>query len=116
MTETAISNETSINWTNIRIISLNPTELDNWFPNRVINKWPAIILAESRMASVKGRITLLVLSISTIKGIKTPGVLCGTRWANMSLLNLIHPKSINPSQIGNAVVTEITMCLVEVKM
>jgi hypothetical protein len=61
------------------------------------------------MASVMGRITLLVLSINTIKGIKTPGVLCGTKWANMSLLNLIHPKSINPSQIGKAIVIEIAM-------
>lgn len=52
-------------------------------PRRVKSKWPAIILAASRTANVPGRIILLIVSIKTIKGIKGPGVPCGTRWANM---------------------------------
>ena len=44
------------------------------FPRSVNNKWPAIILAERRTARVPGRIIFLIVSISTIKGIKTEGV------------------------------------------
>jgi len=41
-----------------------------WPLMRTINKWPAIILAASRTDKVIGRITLLTISIKTIKGIK----------------------------------------------
>jgi len=44
------------------------------FPNKVNNKCPAIILADNRTAKVPGRITFLIVSIRTIKGIKTGGV------------------------------------------
>lgn len=54
-----------------------------WFPNKVINKCPATIFAINRTESVIGRITLLIDSINTIKGIKAEGVLWGTRWANI---------------------------------
>lgn len=49
------------------------------FPSNVINKWPAIILAERRTAKVPGRIIFLIVSIQTINGIKTGGVPCGTK-------------------------------------
>lgn len=48
-------------------------------PKRVSNRWPAIILAANRTAKVPGRITFLMVSINTIKGIRAPGVPCGTR-------------------------------------
>jgi hypothetical protein len=44
------------------------------FPNKVNNKCPAIILADKRMANVRGRIKFLIVSISTIKGINIEGV------------------------------------------
>jgi hypothetical protein len=44
------------------------------FPSKVNNKCPAIILAESRTAKVPGRIIFLIVSIITMKGIRTAGV------------------------------------------
>ena len=52
-------------------------------PRRVSRRCPAIIFAASRTAKVPGRITFLMVSIKTIRGIKGPGVPAGTRWANM---------------------------------
>jgi hypothetical protein len=43
-------------------------------PNRVRRRCPAIILAANRTAKVPGRMILLIVSINTIKGIKTGGV------------------------------------------
>lgn len=57
-----------------------------WLPNRVINRCPATILAINRTAKVRGRITFLIVSITTIKGMRAPGVLWGTKWANMCLV------------------------------
>lgn len=53
------------------------------FPKSVIRRWPAIILADRRIARVPGRIRFLIVSIKTINGIRTGGVPCGTRWASM---------------------------------
>ena len=64
------------------------------FPKRVINKCPAIILAVSRTANVPGRITFLIVSIHTIKGIKIAGVPWGTKWANICWVWLIQPYNI----------------------
>lgn len=50
--------------------------------NKVINKWPAIILAANRIAKVSGRIIFLIVSITTIKGIKIVGVPFGIKWIN----------------------------------
>jgi len=49
------------------------------FPINVNNKCPAIILALNRTARVPGRIILLIVSMQTIKGIKTLGVFWGTK-------------------------------------
>ena len=49
------------------------------FPRRVRRRCPAIILADSRTAKVPGRMTFLIVSIRTIKGIRGPGVPKGTR-------------------------------------
>ena len=53
------------------------------FPNKVNSKWPAIMFAVSRTASVPGRIKFLIVSIITINGINKVGVPCGTRCSNM---------------------------------
>lgn len=53
------------------------------FPNSVIRRWPAIMLAESRTARAIGRIMFLIVSIIIIKGIRIEGVPEGRRWANM---------------------------------
>lgn len=50
-------------------------------PRRQSNKWPAIILADKRIAKVIGRIMFLIVSIKTINIIKAVGVLRGTKWA-----------------------------------
>lgn len=49
-------------------------------PKRDKSKWPAIILAVRRMASVRGRIINLINSIITINGISIIGVPCGVKW------------------------------------
>lgn len=85
-------------------------------PRRVIKRWPAIILADSRIAKVPGRITFLIVSIITIKGIRTGGVPWGTKWANILIVLLIHPNSINDSHKGKARANVKTMCLVLVKI
>lgn len=71
-------------------------------PKRVKRRWPAIIFAANRTAKVPGRIKFLIVSIQTIKGIKMLGVPCGTKWANIWLVWLIHPYSINLIHKGNA--------------
>ncbi len=48
-------------------------------PSKVKRRCPAIMLAASRMAKVKGRITDLTDSIITITGIKGAGVPSGTK-------------------------------------
>lgn len=89
---------------------------DPVFPNRVNSKWPAIILAESRTANVPGRIIFLIVSIITMKGIKTDGVPWGTRWANICLVLLIHPYNMNLSHKGKANDKVIVIWLVLVKI
>jgi hypothetical protein len=66
-------------WAKIKIVTIIYDKELPVLPNNVSNKCPAIILAESRTAKVPGRITLLIVSINTIKGIKTEGVPCGTK-------------------------------------
>jgi len=53
-------------------------------PSKHKSKWPAIILADRRIAKVRGRIRSLIDSIKTIKGIKIDGVPWGVRWAKKS--------------------------------
>jgi len=56
-----------------------------WFPKRVSRRCPAIMLADRRIARVRGRITFLMVSITTMKDIRAEGVPCGTKWANIEL-------------------------------
>jgi hypothetical protein len=65
------------------------------------------------MARVAGRIKFLVVSISTIKGIKTGGVLCGIKWASMYLGVFNQPSSIKPNQIGSDM-ARVTLMWLEV--
>lgn len=74
------------------------------------------MLADKRTANVPGRIILLIVSINTIKGIRTGGVPCGTRWANICFVLLIHPKNINLNQRGRAKESVKVMWLVLVKI
>ena len=86
------------------------------FPRRVINRWPAIMLADNRIANVPGRIIFLIVSMQTIKGIRMGGVPWGTKCANIWIVLFNHPKIINDSHNGNARVSVRTICLVLVKM
>lgn len=52
-------------------------------PSNVSSRWPAIMFAVKRTASVPGRIRLLIVSIMTMNGISIVGVPCGTRCSNM---------------------------------
>ena len=51
------------------------------FPNKLSKRWPATRLAARRTERVIGRITLLIVSIITINGIRNGGVPRGTRCA-----------------------------------
>jgi len=86
------------------------------FPKRVISKCPAIILAVSRTAKVPGRITFLIVSIQTIKGIRTLGVPCGTKWANMCWVWFNQPYNIKLIHKGKAKVKVRVKWLVLVKI
>lgn len=113
---TAASNIINIIWIIIiidKIILLISVDL---FPNNLINKWPAIILAVNRTANLPGRIILLIVSINTIKGINTLGVPLGTKWVNIILVFLNHPNSIMDNHKGKAMVREKVKCLVLVKI
>jgi hypothetical protein len=87
-----------------------------WFPSRVINRCPATMFAISRTAKVRGRITLLIDSISTMKGIRAPGVLWGTRCANIWFVMLNHPNIMKASHRGRDRAMVSAMCLEDVKM
>lgn len=83
MIATAASRSRRRIWAEIKIKRIVvETELPE-FPNSVNRRWPAIMLAARRIASVAGRIVFLIVSITTIKGIKGVGVPRGTRWANI---------------------------------
>jgi hypothetical protein len=58
----------------------------------------------------------LIVSINTIKGIRTGGVPCGTKCANMWLVLLIHPKNIKLIHKGKARDSVKVKWLVLVKM
>jgi hypothetical protein len=58
----------------------------------------------------------LIDSIKTINGINAEGVLWGTRWANIWLVWLIQPNSINVSHRGKAKVKVKEMWLEAVKI
>lgn len=81
-------------------------------PSKVKSKCPAIIFAVNRIANVPGRIILLIVSIQTIKGIRTGGVPWGTKWANMWTVLLIHPNNINLNHKGKASDKVKVKCLV----
>jgi hypothetical protein len=53
------------------------------FPSKVSSRWPAIMFAVRRTASVPGRIRFLIVSIMTMNGISIVGVPCGTKCSNM---------------------------------
>jgi len=73
-------------------------------------------LAERRTVRVPGRITLLIVSITTINGISKLGVLRGTRWANMWFVLLIQPNNIKANHKGAAKDKAKTRCLELVKI
>lgn len=86
------------------------------FPNKVNNKWPAIILAVRRTVKVIGRIIFLIVSIHTMKGIRRRGVPWGTKWLNIWLVLFSHPKINNLNHKGKAIVKFKVKCLVPVKI
>ena len=99
--QTADSNIINIIW--IKIIKcMYIPELIELFPNNVINKWPAIMFAVSRIASDPGRIKFLIVSIHTMKGIKIAGVPIGTRWQNMWFVLFKNPNKIKANHRGKA--------------
>jgi len=87
-----------------------------WLPKRVRRRCPAIMLADSRMARVPGRIVLLIVSMITMKGISAEGVPWGTKWANIELVKFTHPSKINESHRGSAREKVKIICLVPVKI
>ena len=116
MQATATSNNNNntipiINKTKFISIKLGPCD-----PKRVNNKWPATMLAASRIDKVIGRIILLIVSIITIIGIKNLGVPTGTRWARRLLYWYTIDQIIEPSHKGRAKTKVIDKWLVLVKI
>lgn len=82
--------------------------------SKEIKIWPAIILADSRIARVSGRMMFLIVSIKTINGHKNKGVFEGTKCVNILLEVITHPVIINLIQKGRDKNKEKDMCLVGV--
>ena len=80
------------------------------------SKCPAIMFAVKRIASVPGRIKLLIVSMITINGINMVGVPCGTKCSNICLVFLIHPNNRNLIHRGGAKFSVSVKCLVLVKI
>ena len=74
------------------------------------------MLAANRTDKVKGRMTLLVSSIKTMKGIRAGGVPMGTRWASMFCGVFSLPINMCPTQRGKARPIAKVRCLEEVKI
>ena len=116
MMATADSNINRSNWVKIKIEIRKVDKEFPVFPKRVNKRCPAIIFADKRTAKVPGRITFLIVSIITIKGISTEGVPWGTRCANICFVLLIHPNNIKLSHRGKARESVIVIWLVLVKI
>lgn len=69
------------------------------------------MLAAKRTAKVPGRIIFLIVSINTIKGIRTEGVPWGTKWANICWVWLTHPLTIRVTHRGKERAKVIAICL-----
>lgn len=67
-----------------------------------MRRCPAIILAERRIAKVPGRIKFLIVSITTMKGMRRPGVPWGIRWAKIFAVLFSQPNSIRAPHMGRA--------------
>jgi len=85
MQATATSNSNNSTIDIINTISKKNDILGPWDPNNVNNKWPATIFAANRIERVIGRITFLIVSITTIIGIRKAGVPTGTKCAKRLL-------------------------------
>lgn len=85
-------------------------------PSSDKRRWPAIILAVSRIAKVKGRIISLISSIITINGIKINGVPLGVRCENRSLIKFIILYVIIPNQKDKDIDRQKLICLDAVKI
>ena len=72
------------------------------------------MLAARRIARVPGRMTLLIVSIKTISGMRGPGVPVGTRWASICRVWLMQPNRMKQDQRGNLSANVNLRCLVEV--
>lgn len=111
---TAVSNNIKNIW--IKISTLTAIlALVVLFPNKVINRCPAIIFAINRTARAPGRIIFLIVSIHTINGINIIGVPDGIIWANIIWVLLIQPNNINLNHNGKAIDNVKVMCLDLVK-
>lgn len=115
MIATADSKINSKIWEKIKIDKIDKDNEGPVLPRRVKSKWPAIMFAANRTAKVPGRITFLMVSISTINGMRTKGVPWGTKWANICCVWFSHPNTINVIQRGKDKDKVITMWLDLVK-
>lgn len=84
--------------------------------SKVRSKCPAIILAANRTDRVKGRIILLIISITTIKGIRAGGVPKGTKCASILWGVLTQAIIICPNHKGRAIARVKERWLEAVKM
>ena len=113
---TADSNVNKRIWAMIRANKIKLEAAAVWLPRRVISKCPATMFAINRTANVKGRMTFLIVSIRTIKGIKAVGVLWGTKCANIWFVVFNHPNIIKANQKGALIANVRAICLDDVKM
>lgn len=111
---TAISNALKIS--NIGdLISILTGLKSEKFLKRLKRRWPATMLAESRIDKVIGRIIFLTSSIRTIKFINIIGVPVGTVWAIIFFTFFAQPNNIIDIQIIKAVGKDIIICALGVK-
>lgn len=81
-------------------------------PTKVIKIVPVVILADNRTDIVRGRIIILTISTSTIKGLNILGVPLGSRWIIVCLGSYEKLRRIVVNQNGKAYATLIAIIVV----
>lgn len=107
---------TNINWATRNIINKNIDKFGPWFPKSVNSRCPEIMLAVNRIDNVPDRITFLIVSITTINGVKNRGVPFGTKCENIWFVWFNQPKIMYDNHIDKENVSVNVKWLVDVKI
>ena len=98
------------------VIGVVTISLDEKIPISLNTICPALMLAASRNARVKGRTIILIVSISTKNGLSQSGAPAGNRWAKNIFGACTLADTTNESHIGKAMDKVKIKCLVTLNL